>query len=199
MFGTHGLRHPPPAVDILTCRGRRSLSLSEMVVNRRSWQDYIDYLGTMLNKPMNVIERCKLDQMIKEAMLEHYSLDKGVLYRLYGDPWPTFDEDEVDAIEKKIMSPPPSLELFLNKPGICSNELILEEAVKCRQAWLLYSNYLDSGENYNQSKQANKERCNFDDFIEKLLETMYCSASTDEKFSDDSQTEDGAPPQKKHC
>jgi len=207
MFQVPFLRPPPPKVDIHTSNGRRGL-LAELVVNRRLWQDYINYLGAVDCKLRNGesfsgVDHGTLNKMINEAILEHYSLDKGVYYALYEDPWPTEgheeEEEEGEGQERmKAREAPTSLSSLLKEPK--GKELLLSEAVRCRQAWCIYSNSLSHLDSRSDLlRQAVKERCDIEDFIDKLLETMYCSAETDGGSSDhgESETEEGAPPRKK--
>ena len=184
------LRPPPLSLDVLTANGQRRLQLQELVINRREWFDYLNYLNQIDFKSLDRAFLSNLTELTWNAILTHHAFDKSIENILYNE----MDLNEMGQKMKdnvKLIKKPPSFQSLFKERK--ENEILLQEAVKLRKLWVVYSDSL-SNDLYSpvEFQNAVKEKGKCDEFIDKLLEKMYCSYSNIEQDSD----EDSSPRKK---
>jgi len=214
MFVDLVVRSSPPSIDDLTANGRFELTLPELVINRRHWKNYRRYLSKIYSDSFSPNTVSGLRDMIWNCVLELAAFEKGVEFKLdHNQSSIKVNTDEGEKDENKEgnedrkkteITAPPTVNQLLEK--CMPNDLLLKEAVKCRQMWMKYVNELDKDKSMaSEKKHANEERWEYDNFIDQLLDTMYCLnvCSEESEHSNDSDSdtdEEGCmPPRKKYC
>jgi len=167
------LRPPPTSIDVLTANGQRRLQLPELVINRREWFDYLNYLNQIDFKSVDRAFVVTLAEIFWNSILTYQAFDRNIENMLYNEAELNKMGEKTKDNLKELIKPPSFQSLFIERK---ENEVLLQEAVKLRKLWVVYSDSL-SDDSYRpvEFQNAVKERCKFDEFIDKLLDKMYCN------------------------